>query len=160
MVNNLVYRTSTGTVILLLRILTGRPLRLRLENPDISCRVRRRIIGEKTASHRHLKIKEVGATGTRVSRMIVSKRLHERGLFARRPAVCVPLTSTNRRICLAWRRQYRDWSMVHWATVLFTDESRFSLNTDPRRTFIRREPGTRATYSPMPAKSTIMAGEV
>ncbi|GFW74070.1 hypothetical protein TNCV_545931 [Trichonephila clavipes] len=64
MVNNLVYRTSTGTVILLLRILTGRPLRLRLENPDISCRVRRRIIGEKTASHRHLKIKEVGVRDT------------------------------------------------------------------------------------------------
>ncbi|GBL92896.1 hypothetical protein AVEN_54558-1 [Araneus ventricosus] len=42
------------------------------------------------------------ATGTRVSRVTVSKRLHETGLFARRPAVCVPLTSTNRRVRLAW----------------------------------------------------------
>ncbi|GBO20404.1 hypothetical protein AVEN_259722-1 [Araneus ventricosus] len=33
--------------------------------------------------------------------------------------------------------------MNQWATVLFTDESRFSRNTDSRRTFIRREPGTR-----------------
>ncbi|GBM10610.1 Transposable element Tc1 transposase [Araneus ventricosus] len=33
--------------------------------------------------------------------------------------------------------------MDQWATVLFTDESRFSLNTDSRRTFIWREPGTR-----------------
>ncbi|GBN85246.1 hypothetical protein AVEN_166060-1 [Araneus ventricosus] len=41
------------------------------------------------------------ATGTRVSRVTVSKRLHETGLFARRPAVCVPLTSTNRRVRLA-----------------------------------------------------------
>ncbi|GBM04249.1 hypothetical protein AVEN_41057-1 [Araneus ventricosus] len=40
-------------------------------------------------------------TGTRVSRATVSKRLHETGLFARRPAVCVPLTSTNRRVRLA-----------------------------------------------------------
>ncbi|GBM38350.1 hypothetical protein AVEN_170939-1 [Araneus ventricosus] len=32
--------------------------------------------------------------------------------------------------------------MDQWATVLFTDESRFSLNTDSRRTFIWREPGT------------------
>ncbi|GBM63305.1 hypothetical protein AVEN_186125-1 [Araneus ventricosus] len=33
--------------------------------------------------------------------------------------------------------------MNQWTTVLFTDESRFSLNTDSRRTFIWREPGTR-----------------
>ncbi|GBL82593.1 hypothetical protein AVEN_164457-1, partial [Araneus ventricosus] len=33
--------------------------------------------------------------------------------------------------------------MDQWATVLFTDESRFSLNTDSRRTFIWREPGNR-----------------
>ncbi|GBL72074.1 hypothetical protein AVEN_115086-1 [Araneus ventricosus] len=51
------------------------------------------------------------ATGTRVSRVTVSKRLHDTGLFARRPAVCVPLTSTNRRVRLAWCREHRDWSM-------------------------------------------------
>ncbi|GBN66926.1 hypothetical protein AVEN_67930-1 [Araneus ventricosus] len=33
--------------------------------------------------------------------------------------------------------------MDQWATVLFTDESRFTLNTDSRRTFIWREPGSR-----------------
>ncbi|GFV69479.1 transposable element Tcb2 transposase [Trichonephila clavipes] len=33
--------------------------------------------------------------------------------------------------------------MDQWATVLFTYESRLSLNTDSRRTFILREPGTR-----------------
>ncbi|GBO10113.1 Transposable element Tc1 transposase [Araneus ventricosus] len=32
--------------------------------------------------------------------------------------------------------------MDQWATFLFSDESRFSLNTDSRRTFIWREPGT------------------
>ncbi|GBL83504.1 hypothetical protein AVEN_53741-1 [Araneus ventricosus] len=41
------------------------------------------------------------ATGTRVSRLTVSKRLRETGLFAR-PAVCIPLTSMNRRVHLAW----------------------------------------------------------
>ncbi|GFV02608.1 HTH_Tnp_Tc3_2 domain-containing protein [Trichonephila clavipes] len=51
------------------------------------------------------------ATGTRVSRVIVSKKLHERGFFARRPAVYIPLISTNRRVHLAWCTQYRDWSM-------------------------------------------------
>ncbi|KFM76555.1 hypothetical protein X975_12185, partial [Stegodyphus mimosarum] len=42
------------------------------------------------------------ATGTHVTRVTVSKRLHERGLFARRLAVCVPVTSTDRRVRLAW----------------------------------------------------------
>ncbi|GBN69496.1 hypothetical protein AVEN_247424-1 [Araneus ventricosus] len=76
------------------------------------------------------------ATGTRVSRVIASKRLHETGLFARRSAICVPLTSTNRRVRLTWCREHRDWSVDQWTTVLFTDESRFSLNTDSRRTFM------------------------
>ncbi|GFW28451.1 HTH_Tnp_Tc3_2 domain-containing protein [Trichonephila clavipes] len=76
------------------------------------------------------------ATGTRVSRVTVSKRLHERGLFARKPAVCVSLTHTNRRVRLAWCRWHRDWSMDQWATVLLTDESRCNLNTDSRRIFI------------------------
>ncbi|GBN48829.1 Transposable element Tc1 transposase [Araneus ventricosus] len=80
------------------------------------------------------------ATGTRVSRVTVSKRLHETALFARRPAVYVLLTSTNRK---AWCREHRDWSMDQWAAVLLTGESRFGLNTDSRRTFIWREPGTR-----------------
>ncbi|GBN82613.1 hypothetical protein AVEN_122096-1 [Araneus ventricosus] len=86
-------------------------------------------------------------TGTRVSRVTVSKRLHETGLFARRPAVCVPLPSTNRRVRLAWCREHRDWSMDQWATVLFSDESLFSPNTDSRLTFIWREPGTRYLHS-------------
>ncbi|GBO41202.1 hypothetical protein AVEN_104559-1 [Araneus ventricosus] len=51
------------------------------------------------------------ATGARLSSVTASKRLHETGLFARRPAVCVPLTSTNRRDHLAWCREHRNWSM-------------------------------------------------
>ncbi|GFX08392.1 HTH_Tnp_Tc3_2 domain-containing protein [Trichonephila clavipes] len=48
------------------------------------------------------------ATGSRVSRVTVSKRLHKKWMFARRPAVCVPLTTMNRRVRLAWCRQHRD----------------------------------------------------
>ena len=32
------------------------------------------------------------ATGTSVSRKTVARRLHERGLYARKPAICAPLT--------------------------------------------------------------------
>ncbi|GFU57522.1 HTH_Tnp_Tc3_2 domain-containing protein [Trichonephila clavipes] len=42
------------------------------------------------------------ATRARVSRVTVSKRLYEGGLFTRRPVVRFLLTSTNRRVRLAW----------------------------------------------------------
>ncbi|GFX77193.1 HTH_Tnp_Tc3_2 domain-containing protein [Trichonephila clavipes] len=49
----------------------------------------------------------IKTTGTRVLRVTVSKRLHERGLLARRHAAFVPLTSTDRRVRLVWYRQHR-----------------------------------------------------
>ncbi|GFX70190.1 transposable element Tcb2 transposase [Trichonephila clavipes] len=70
--------------------------------------------------------REISATGTRVSRVTVSKRLHQRGLVTRRPVVCVQLTSTNGRVPLAWCKHHRNWSMDQWGTVLFTDESRYT----------------------------------
>ncbi|GFX09516.1 transposable element Tcb2 transposase [Trichonephila clavipes] len=59
-----------------------------------------------------------------------------------RPTVCGPLMSMKRRVHLPWCKQHRDWSENQWVTVLFIDESHFSLYTDSRLTFIWREPGT------------------
>ncbi|UYV66997.1 hypothetical protein LAZ67_4003618, partial [Cordylochernes scorpioides] len=82
------------------------------------------------------------ATGTRISRQTVYRRLHEGALYARRPMVCIPLTSAHRRARLNWCLEHHAWTHDQWANVLFSDESRFSLNTDSRRVFIWREPGT------------------
>ncbi|UYV65322.1 hypothetical protein LAZ67_3003937 [Cordylochernes scorpioides] len=76
------------------------------------------------------------ATGTRISRQTVYRRLHEGALYARRPMVCIPSTSAHRRARLNWCLEHHAWTHDH-------DESRFSLNTDYRRVFIWREPGTR-----------------
>ena len=45
---------------------------------------------------------------------------------ARRPYVGVPLSQRHRQARLAWTRQHRRWTNQQWATVLFTDESRFA----------------------------------
>lgn len=87
------------------------------------------------------------ATGTRISRHTVARRLHETGLYARKPAVCIPLNPCHKRERLAWCRQHLPWTSLQWGNVLFTDESRFSLDTDSRRVFIWREPGTRYRHS-------------
>ncbi|GFX52962.1 transposable element Tcb1 transposase [Trichonephila clavipes] len=59
------------------------------------------------------------ATGQRVSSQTVRNRLHE------------------------WAAEHRDWEQHDWSQVLFTDESRFSLECDTRRVLVWRDRGTR-----------------
>ena len=82
-------------------------------------------------------------TGTRVSVQTVRNRLHSAGLRARRPYVGVPLSQRHRQARLAWTRQHRRWTNQQWATVLFTDESRFLLDMLDRRRRVWRHRGER-----------------
>ncbi|GFW68421.1 HTH_Tnp_Tc3_2 domain-containing protein [Trichonephila clavipes] len=79
------------------------------------------------------------ATGRRVSSQTVRNRLHEGGLFARRPMVCIPLTPRHRAARRRWAAVHRDWEQHDWSQVLFTDESRFSLECDTRRVLVWRD---------------------
>ncbi|GFU10330.1 transposable element Tcb1 transposase [Trichonephila clavipes] len=83
------------------------------------------------------------ATGTAVSRQTVYRRLGHFGLYARRPVRCVPLTATHCRLQLTWSRDHELWPPQQWSCVMFSDESRFNLQSDSSRTFIWRAPGTR-----------------
>ena len=70
-------------------------------------------------------------------------RLHSAGLRARRPYVGVPLSQRHRQARQAWTRQLRQWTNQQWATVLFTDESRFLLDMLDRRRRVWRRRGER-----------------
>ena len=70
-------------------------------------------------------------------------RLHSAGLRAQRPYVGVPLSQRHRQARLAWTRQHRRWTNQQWATVLFTDESRFLLDMLDRRRRVWRRRGER-----------------
>ncbi|GFV95776.1 HTH_Tnp_Tc3_2 domain-containing protein [Trichonephila clavipes] len=83
------------------------------------------------------------ATGKTVSRQTVSRRLGLIGLYARRPVRCVPLTATHCRLRLTWSREHALWTPQQWSCVMFSDESRFSLQSDSHRNLIWRAPGTR-----------------
>ncbi|GFX77048.1 transposable element Tcb1 transposase [Trichonephila clavipes] len=82
------------------------------------------------------------ATGTTVSRQTVCRRLGHIGLYARMPVRCVPLTATHCRLRLTWSREHALWTPQQWSCVMCSDESRFSLQSDSRRTLIWRAPGT------------------
>ncbi|GFU13957.1 transposable element Tcb1 transposase [Trichonephila clavipes] len=72
-----------------------------------------------------------------------TERLGHIGLYARRPVRCVPLTATHCRLRLIWSREHALWTPQQWSCVMFSDESRFSLQSDSRRTLIWGVPGTR-----------------
>ncbi|GFV92641.1 transposable element Tcb2 transposase [Trichonephila clavipes] len=84
----------------------------------------------------------LAASGKQISRKTVARRLRGKGLYARRPVVCVPLTRQHRTARLQWCREHHNWTEQDWACVLFSDESRFSLSSDCRRQLIWRESGT------------------
>ncbi|GFT06520.1 transposable element Tcb1 transposase [Trichonephila clavipes] len=83
------------------------------------------------------------ATGTTLSRQTVYRRLGHIRLYARRLVRCVPFTATHCRLRLTWSREHALWTPQQWSCVMFSDESRFSLQSDSRRTLIWRAPGTR-----------------
>ncbi|GFW33383.1 transposable element Tcb2 transposase [Trichonephila clavipes] len=83
------------------------------------------------------------ATGTTVSRQTVYRGLGHIGLYARRPGRCVPLTTTHCRLRLTWSREHALWTPQQWSCVMFSDQSRFSLQSDSRCTLIWKASGTR-----------------
>ncbi|GFW97793.1 transposable element Tcb2 transposase [Trichonephila clavipes] len=82
-------------------------------------------------------------TGTTVSTQAVRNRLHGVGLYARRPMVCVRLTSRHRRDRREWATEHVNWRRNEWSNILFSDESRFSVHPNNRRIFFWRECGSR-----------------
>ncbi|GFX75462.1 transposable element Tcb1 transposase [Trichonephila clavipes] len=83
------------------------------------------------------------ATGTTVSRQTVYRHLGHIGLYERRPVRCAVLTASHFRQGLTWSREHALWAQQQWSCVMFSDESRFSLQSASRRTLIWRTPGTR-----------------
>ncbi|GFS47959.1 transposable element Tcb2 transposase [Trichonephila clavipes] len=111
-----------------------------------------------TSCAKHRRMSERGETDSRsvgssdkfrasaVRRNVVNhqtRRLNHAGLYARSPAICIPLTSAHKHARLNWSLKHQHWSVGEWANVMFSDESRFSMSSDSRRVTIRKGYGTR-----------------
>ncbi|GFT11744.1 HTH_Tnp_Tc3_2 domain-containing protein [Trichonephila clavipes] len=115
------------------------PGRLRATTPAgdrfiaLSDRIRRRIsVLQLIADHS-------AALGRRISSFTVRRHLHNSGLYARRPVVCVPVNRRQRRAHLSWAREHVSYTRQRRASVLFIDESIFTLESDSGRLLIWRE---------------------
>ncbi|GFV61404.1 transposable element Tcb2 transposase [Trichonephila clavipes] len=83
------------------------------------------------------------ATGTTVSKQTVYRRLGHIHLYPRRPVRCVSLTATRCRLRITCSREHALWTPQQWSCVMFSDKSKFSLQSDSLRALIWRAPGTR-----------------
>ncbi|GFY20990.1 HTH_Tnp_Tc3_2 domain-containing protein [Trichonephila clavipes] len=109
---------------------TGRP-RVTTPNEDRYLTVTSKRNRRSEASDLSLQLSS--ATGMTVSRQTMYRRLGHIGLYARRPVRCVPLTATHSRVRLTWSREHALWTPQQWSCVMFSDESRFSLQSDSHR---------------------------
>ncbi|GFU10298.1 transposable element Tcb2 transposase [Trichonephila clavipes] len=87
----------------------------------------------RKATARQLSSELAAATGAVASRQTIYRRLNEKGLYARKPRVCVLLSSQKKRDRFNCCKEHQNWTEQQWSHVLFTDESRFSLTGDSKR---------------------------
>ena len=78
-----------------------------------------------------------------ISSSTVRRRLATAGLQAHRPFVGPLLTAQHRLRRLQWAQEHRHWTPARWRSVLFTDESRFSLHAADGRARVWRRRGER-----------------
>ena len=69
--------------------------------------------------------------------------LHGFNLISRRPAVRPRLTPAHRAARRAFCRRHVRWTRHQWSQVLFSDESRFTMNHNDGRLRVWRRPGQR-----------------
>ncbi|GFV40944.1 HTH_Tnp_Tc3_2 domain-containing protein [Trichonephila clavipes] len=91
---------------------------------------------------RRLELPRVSSQGFGNDSKMIIIRLGHIGLYAHWSVRCVPLTATHCRLRLTWSREHALWTPQQWSCVMFSDEYRFSLQSDSRRTLIWRAPGT------------------
>ncbi|CAJ0938757.1 unnamed protein product [Ranitomeya imitator] len=84
------------------------------------------------------------ATNVHVSVQMVRNQLHEDGLSVQRPQMGFVLTAQHCAGRLAFATEHQDWHIRHLHTVLFTDESRFTLSICDRRDRVWRRRGERS----------------
>ncbi|KAK7095336.1 hypothetical protein V1264_006758 [Littorina saxatilis] len=90
--------------------------------------IERLALQTRTASSSIIRRQLRVATNTTISHQTIRNRLHGFNLRSRRPAVRPRLTPAHRAARRAFYRRHVRWTRQQWSQVLFSDESRFTLN--------------------------------
>ena len=87
----------------------------------------------------------IGNHGRPISAQTVISRLRAHGIRPRRPYIGPQLLQRHRRARLQWCRAHVRWKAGQWNQVLFSDESRFTLERSDGRARVYRRSGERYT---------------
>ena len=144
--------TATGRV--QERRRSGRPKKT---NPREDRLIERQALQTRTASsstiRRHVRV----AANINISQQTIRNRLHGFNLRSRRPAVRPRLTPAHRAARRAFCRRHVRWTRHQWSQVLFSDESRFTMNHNDGRLRVWRCPG-QPEWPPIPGRDPSTAG--
>lgn len=83
------------------------------------------------------------STGAHCSVRTAYRRLAEAGIRSYRPLIGIPLTPRHKSIRKRWCQEHSIWTMDQWRAVMWTDESRFTLDFHDGRIRVHRLPGER-----------------
>lgn len=81
-----------------------------------------------------------------VSRITVSRRLRDVGLFGRIGVKKPLISKKNQRARLQFAENHKDWTVQDWKKVLFSDESKFKLFGNDGKQYVRRPVSARYNY--------------
>jgi hypothetical protein len=107
-----------------------------------------------------VKKKFVEKTNIEVSTKTIRRNLHEMQIFSRIPARKPLLNGQQRERRLKWCTERRDWTVRKWRSVIWSDESRFTIfnNDGPGRVW--RTPGTRFNIKNLVPSVKFCGGEL
>ncbi|GFU72118.1 transposable element Tcb1 transposase [Trichonephila clavipes] len=87
----------------------------------------------RRATSTHVTSMVTASIGKAIFAATVRRRLHMNGLYARVPRVGLSLSVQSRGTLLKWYREHGNWTESDWVNAMFTDESRFALETNHKR---------------------------
>lgn len=71
----------------------------------------------------------------------VHHHLQALGLLAHRHRMAPYLTYKHKKACHIWAEDHAHWDALHWAHVIFSDESKFNLLSSDGLEYVWRKPG-------------------
>ncbi|GFV90680.1 transposable element Tcb2 transposase [Trichonephila clavipes] len=92
--------------------------------------------------------------GVAISPQTIFRHLAEANLKSKRPFRALPLTPELRQLCVQCCQPRSMWDVTVWQNVVFSDESRFVLETDDNRVRVWRHPDF-SMASPLPHLSPV-----
>ena len=118
------------------------------------------VLRERSLTSNVLAGRLVAARGTEISSRSVRRVLKENGLTSRKQVQCPLLTPANKTARLRFATEHRNWTIHQWSTVMFSDESRFSLRSPDGRERVWRRVGERFASCCIAPKTPFGGGSV